>query len=100
MRISDWSSDVCSSDLCRDRAPCGSPCARLRDRGASRNCCSRDRPLKPKGRTCRDYGTSRETLLAGERIRGNNLQPTMRKATAAAWRPESQEQVTDRKSVV
>src|SRR3546814_15985474 len=47
MRISDWSSDVCSSDLQEDRAACNAGCGnrraartwQARSAGSSGNCC-------------------------------------------------------------
>src|SRR3546814_3352238 len=69
MRISDWSSDVCSSDLnrgrnCAQKHPLHSCCAR-RNRRAMPSTNGRTR----YGRTCTSPGPNRLRVAAGSRYR-------------------------------
>src|SRR3546814_4531811 len=66
MRISDWSSDVCSSDLSRMVAPGGNPSTCSRWRAADCNACAEDELARPSARA-----SASAVFQAGARIDAN-----------------------------
>src|SRR3546814_18227138 len=91
MRISDWSSDVCSSDLWHAGIGVDHPCPRCLD--VDRATRRLEMRGKARGDSARDQHPARETLAAAARMR---FAPVV--AAQIADRFDSQR--VDRKSVV
>src|SRR3546814_12640159 len=88
MRISDWSSDVCSSDLCRTARDC-SRCARAVDSGHWRISC--DHGVRARGQR-----QNNGHALLGRRIAKDRPASVMARGTCGHFGHA----ILDRKSVV
>src|SRR3546814_5717153 len=104
MRISDWSSDVCSSDLCRADGPSGDshrrPCPRCRHLCRSRPRRSGDvRAVDPLAAHAR-HGRCADRPLSGGRHRLDLTVPADRRHIPPELRQRSEEHTSELQSLM
>src|SRR3546814_7860454 len=104
MRISDWSSDVCSSDLAAPAMAARAPTGRTSRAGGRRNRRTRHRGARKSGRSPPAYGMAARMAKAGSEdkpAKKAKAKTGTKKAPARPYeRPRSEEHTSELQSLM